>query len=571
MYNANSSISIPQIYQDTFTKKSHLQAIIVTSSLNLFLLFILILLCGKPFLYPLDDTYIHMSIAKTLAETGIWGLTPQDPASASSSPLFTVLMALIYTILKMVNASKLYVYSPLAINIASMILLSVVCTAILATTVQTSRNILSSLLLLSLAIPLPVIILIGMEHSLHIALSAAFLLCAARSATAASLTRADHLRIFILSALVVATRYESLLLIAPIFAYAAWHKRWQLCAALSLGALLPIVAFGLIWVWHDGWLLPNTLLLKQKLHGVGTPQGKRAAKALAITLAFPLLAVVGAVLAPRLRHSRLASLFAADQTLSFTDWRLLFLATAFFASVAHIATGAVGWLYRYEAAVLTLDILGFLLILQRYYTKTVFTVGFLLCLAWQPYRSWDAAQLAFSAPADRRWEHQSVADFINQSYSHDALLLNDIGLASWVSPSARILDIVGLANNQIARQRLSPEGMSPEWLSHWATEQKAPVAVLQLCWQTLWPSIPADWTLVSVWKGPQNAVFGDVFVGFFATSPAEVPSLEKALAQFSLPAEVQALTRQTAPQNSFFGGPQTPSEQSGCYHPASAP
>ena len=42
-------------------------------------------------LYPLDDSYIHLALARTLATSGVWGIDAQHPAAASSSPLWTVL------------------------------------------------------------------------------------------------------------------------------------------------------------------------------------------------------------------------------------------------------------------------------------------------------------------------------------------------------------------------------------------------------------------------------------------------------------------------------------------------
>ena len=55
-------------------------------------------LCGWEFCYPLDDTYIHMALARQLATSGTWGLEPGVPVFASSSPLWTVILAMVFKI-----------------------------------------------------------------------------------------------------------------------------------------------------------------------------------------------------------------------------------------------------------------------------------------------------------------------------------------------------------------------------------------------------------------------------------------------------------------------------------------
>lgn len=46
--------------------------------------------------FPLDDSWIHQTYARNLAETGVWSFVPGVPSAASTSPLYTVLLAIGY-------------------------------------------------------------------------------------------------------------------------------------------------------------------------------------------------------------------------------------------------------------------------------------------------------------------------------------------------------------------------------------------------------------------------------------------------------------------------------------------
>lgn len=48
--------------------------------------------------FPLDDSWIHQVYARNLAENGEWAFVPGEPSGASTSPLYTVLLAVGYVL-----------------------------------------------------------------------------------------------------------------------------------------------------------------------------------------------------------------------------------------------------------------------------------------------------------------------------------------------------------------------------------------------------------------------------------------------------------------------------------------
>lgn len=58
-------------------------------------------------IYPLDDTYIHMAIAKNASQNHIWGVTKYAFTSSTSSPLWTSLLTGMFLIFGVNDAMPL--------------------------------------------------------------------------------------------------------------------------------------------------------------------------------------------------------------------------------------------------------------------------------------------------------------------------------------------------------------------------------------------------------------------------------------------------------------------------------
>ena len=124
---------------------------------------------GGVFMYPLDDPFIHMEVAGNLAADGTWGINPGEFASASSSLLYTLLLAILFKLF------SVQVIIPFVINcIAAFVLLLVIDKWFR----KQGVGFLTRLVMLTLIVfflPLPVMIISGMEHTLQCLFSFLFI------------------------------------------------------------------------------------------------------------------------------------------------------------------------------------------------------------------------------------------------------------------------------------------------------------------------------------------------------------------------------------------------------------
>ncbi len=518
-------------------------------------------MAGAPFTYPLDDPYIHLSIGRTLALYGVWGVQPSDAAAASSSPLWTLLLAASYLPYQFLTSQEFSTF-PLLLNIGAAIALLAAWNHILRRNGFAFIARLSGLLLLWFVVPLTPLALLGMEHVLHILLTTTLVwLCACHITHKNADT--NIFVIFFIAALAVAARYETCFAVAPLIGIALWRRKYSVVLALGIGAAIPVIAFGLYWTSHGNSFLPNALLIK----GVGPAQMSGV-----WSLLLKLWDNIGYNLQGSDESHRIFLALAGASAITAT---LLILGTrntaearrspativglvALSATFIQYWLAAVGWLYRYESWLLALLGLSVLLLSARSYSYrnvvlsraqslSICVAAFALVASPRTFTDFHKTVLAMS---DQYYEHRVPAMFIKEFYRGKTIMANDIGILTYYG-GARVLDIYGLGSNEPLTFMRTQDGYGQLQLSNWAAEQHVSIAIVQPCWDAVYNRLPDNWQLVEIWRVPRNVVFGDRDIAILAVNPMEADGLRAALAQFPMPPAI-TVTKPTAAEFASF-------------------
>ena len=503
---------------------------------------------GGAFLYPLDDPFIHMQVARNLAFHGVWGINPQEFGSASSSLLYTVLLAGLF---------KLFgggVMIPFIVNIAAAVaLLWVMHAWLLRQGVSlTGRTI--TLLLVVILVPLPTLVLTGMEHTLQCLFF--FLFWVGFAAVMERGGRAP-VSVYVYALLLVAVRYEGLFPVFIACLVLLYRRKVGMAFVLGGAALLPVVLFGICSLAKGSYFLPNSVLVKSE----GIPLSLRGMGAFLNDVLVNKLTVVrqqpGVIGAPPPGISLLSTqrlliilplcgwFFAGVLKQRRAYFYLLLLLTA--TTVLHLIFAATGWFYRYEAY---LVLCGVLLVSVLFYRsgremagmqwKWIWWAGVLLVFALTfPFllRSSAAYTKARRACLNIYDQQYQMGRFLKKYYDHDVVAANDIGAIAYYT-NADIVDLWGLGSIEVARSR-KEHNWTPQFLDSLVRVKGTRLAVVFDEWFD--PALLHKWTKVASWQIPDNVICGSDVVCFYAIRPEDAGAIRRNLQEYqaSLPGDVR--------------------------------
>jgi len=495
--------------------------------------------------YALDDAYIHMAIAKNLSVGGLWGVTSYEFSSASSSLLWTSLVASVYTVFGVNEIASL------ALNfVFSILLLWFVFDLGRKYELSPWLNFLLLNLIIFLT-PLPTLILEGMEHVLQILLNLVFVFLSVKALRNLSISPMEKVVFFLASCLVVAIRYEGLFLVFVVCCLLMIQKRLRDAILLGTIGVLPVAIFGFVSVLNGWYFLPNSVLLKAQMLG-GLPEISTARQVF-LTL---MRAEKQLLDAPHLYVLVIVSLFsllhysrAKDTRSVAIIWNAIFISTAWL----HLQFAGTGWFFRYEAYLVALGIVAVGISLAKMgdfraswpaltelHVRVLISATVLGGILILPlfHRAWKALGDTPQAAANIYQQQYQMGKFVREFYAGSVVAVNDIGAVSFLS-DPRLFDLVGLATLSVAGARRSHQ-YDGAVMAALTKKEQVKIAILYDPWFAK-SGIPGEWRKVGEWKILHRAAVDHDTISFYAVASGQEDSLISNLQRFSsrLPREVQ--------------------------------
>ncbi|MFN8534910.1 MAG: hypothetical protein U0556_15340 [Dehalococcoidia bacterium] len=428
---------------------------------------------GGGFAYSLDDPYIHLELARSIAH-GHYGVNPGEVSSPASSVLWPVLLA---------------PFAALGVEALVPLILGVLCGAATAAIVVriveravpggSARRRVAVVLITSgvlLATNVGGLALNGMESSLQVLLAVLALLGIVR----------EHERgwldwwlvpVLILGPLV---RYENLALTVPAVGYLLW-RRWIGAALVTLGAtLLSLGAFSLLLVLLGEGPLPTSVLAKA---GIAGSPGFFDWLSAHLTSAFRLQP-----------FAMLWLLLLALAWLGGSRWRAP-IAWLLAAGALQVAAGNWGWMGRYEMYLMLplqlLVVLAYAEPIRAFVDRRppLFTAAAVILIVVITGLSGLMATLLTPPMMANVAQEHGTLHRIAVAWGRP-VGVNDLGWVSYRN-DGYVLDFWGLASREALERRLAG---SPGWMDALADRHQVQLVLIYDEW---FPDRPKTWIRVA--------------------------------------------------------------------------
>lgn len=477
------------------------------------------------FIYPVDDAYIHLALARNLAVHHVWGITSHEFSSASSSPLWTLMLAAACAV------TGDHDLTPLVLNVLCAVGALALLHAWLRARTNSSLIVLPLLILFTLAAPLPFLVSLGMEHTLHIALLALFVMQLDAAFTRPETTPRQTWTLALLAALMVAARFEGLFIVAAAGLALFGARRWKTGLTLWTAAWVPVLIYGLFSLHHGGYFLPNTLLIKGN-----KPPRTLAALGPALKHFYSVLLLNPAILTLLLLCA-VAWVRSLGRGAKGAPLPAIFIGTL----VLHTILAQFGPYYRYEAYLVAL---GFMALtcpigsgvftpprmagagrLTQWLAVASLVLATVMPMVPRALDSWRFGPVASRNIYDQQFQ---MASFIKRFFPNEEVALNDIGMAAYIA-DPRLFDMVGLATQSVIAAKAA-HAYDLKKVDELTRARGVQFAMIYDIWFA--GQIPPQWVKVGQWRGLNNYICASDTISIYAVNPPFAARLSESLRQF---------------------------------------
>ncbi|WDF47132.1 hypothetical protein PQ459_01315 [Chryseobacterium sp. KACC 21268] len=474
------------------------------------------------YIYPLDDAYIHLSMAKNFAEFSVWGITQYEFSSTTSSPLFTFLLAILIKIFGN------WEYIPLVANtIAGLFLIWISHNYLKQFSKLTYAVFLASIVLL---MPLHLMIMTGMEHVFH-TLTMVLALLAFKKYLEDEAPR-NFSNLALLAILATGFRYESLFFIFFMCVYLFFIKKeYFQSIALGLFAMTPVLIYGWISLDHGSFFLPNSLILKGNTNdgiiGFLTRVAGNGYRGISVLILILIL---------------LVQIFIKSKGQSIFIDKIKNNAipiVVFCGFTIHLLFANFGWLIRYEAYLVVVILFAIAPLADDIFQKKVgnqvlklammilllitFSMRFVPMLKHQP----NASKNIFD-------QQIQLADFLHKYYGNSKVVANDIGAITYFN-NIHLLDTYGLGSIEVAKLRKEDHGKFTDnkklqaYIYNTAKLHDFEVALVF----DEWVKMPDYFSKVGTLTIQNNYMAGGTTVSFYSIKKENTDKVRNQLVEFS--------------------------------------
>lgn len=225
---------------------------------------------------------------------------------------------------------------------------------------------------------------------------------------------------------------------------------------------------------------------------------------------------------------------------------------AIFISIAllHLLFANMGWFYRYEAYLVSMGIFINSIVLYQFFQRyrinfsinktlrylILITLLFsLIIIPLAPKGCYSFSETSLATHNIYEQQYQTGL-FINEFYSNESIVLNDIGAVNYLT-DIKCIDIYGLGNKDVVKA-LKNGSYNAEMVSRLTEKNNVKLIVIYENW---FKNLPSKWIKVCDWKIKNNIVCGNDMVSFYVIGPREKNNLIENLRKFSskLPKDIE--------------------------------